>query len=461
MSWVRVLSALAWAPVMIGVSSCSRFGPLYPPRPEPSMGPAVADPEPARVVVHVAVASSALRSALDDAVPRSGDGTFPLLGADRRYTWQRGPFDVGFSQGRVVLQTKVHATVAAPLKSLEVSIDLRVEGEPIVSSEYAVRLQSVDVRVASTDASMSLADRIAGIYEKIQTPISARLKEFAYNLKPLLSDAYARVARPIALPMGDAAGCAELRVLEVEAAPTVLADGIEKDFAFVVSPSVTFPCVETGESAPDLPPLSNVASLVPGPFTVTIPIAARYDELTRALTAAFTEGRLYFSREYPGLYLEKPELYESRTQLVLKLRIRGPVHGLGVDADLDGDLYLVGHPAVVDNELRIPDLEPTIETRSLLLSLKAMSDGDSIRDEVRQALRLDIGERLREVKGKLGAGLTFRRGNGCFKGDVDRIEVTGVHAHAAYLRVYLAVTARARVMMPCGLDVVPDEPAGG
>jgi hypothetical protein len=261
--------------------------------------------------------------------------------------------------------------------------------------------------------------------------------------------------------MGDAAGCAELRVLEVEAAPTVLADGIEKDFAFVVSPSVTFPCVETGESAPDLPPLSNVASLVPGPFKVTIPIAARYDELTRAMTAAFTEGRLYFSREYPGLYLEKPELYESRTQLVLKLRIRGPVHGLGVDADLDGDLYLVGHPAVVDNELRIPDLEPTIETRSLLLSLKAMSDGDSIRDEVRQALRLDIGERLREVKGKLGAGLTFRRGNGCFKGDVDRIEVTGVHAHAAYLRVYVAVTARARVMMPCGLDVVPDEPAGG
>jgi hypothetical protein len=426
------------------------------------MGPALADPEPARVVVHVAVTSPALRSALDDAVPRSGDGTFPLLGADRRYTWQRGPFDVDFSQGRVVLKTKVHATVAAPLKTIDLTIDLRVDAEPIVTPEYAIRLQSVDVRVASSETSVSLADRIAGIYEKIETPIAAQLKDFAYDLKPLLAEAYARMTRPIDLPMGDAVGCAQLRVLEVEAAPTVLAHGIEKDLALVVVPSITFPCVDAGEGSP-LPPLSNVAALVPGPFTVTIPIAARYDELTLALSAAFTDGRLYFSSEYPGLYLEKPELYESRTDLVLKLGIRGPVHGLGIDADLDGDLYLVGHPAVVDNELRVPDLEPTIETRNLLLSLKAMTDGDRIRDEVRQALRLDIGQRLREVTGKLGTGVTFRRAGGCFKGDVDRIEVTGVHAHAAYLRVYVAVTARARVMMPCpvDLDATAEPPGGG
>src|SRR5580693_8276786 len=92
--------------VGVGVSSCSRFGPVYPPRPVPSMGPAVADPEPARLVVHVAIGSSALRAALDDAVPRSGDGTFPFVGTDRRYTWERGQLDIGFSQGRVVLQTK-------------------------------------------------------------------------------------------------------------------------------------------------------------------------------------------------------------------------------------------------------------------------------------------------------------------------------------------------------------------
>ena len=80
---------------------------------------------------------------------------------------------------------------------------------------------------------------------------------------------------------------------------------------------------------------------------------------------------------------------------------------------------------------------------------QALTDGDHIRDEARQALRLDIGERLRDVREKLGDGLTFAQDGGCFRGDVDAIEVTGVHPHAAYLRVYVTVTARARLSMPC------------
>ncbi len=131
------------------------------------------------------------------------------------------------------------------------------------------------------------------------------------------------------------------------------------------------------------------------------------------------------------------------------------MHGLGIDTDLDGDLFLVGHPAVVDNELRIPDLEPTIETRNLLLSLKAMTGADAIRDEARAALRLDIGARVREARAKLGDGLTFAlsKSDACFRGDVDRVDVTGVYPHAAYLRVYVAVTARARAEMPCSTAV--------
>ena len=452
----------AWhAPLAIGriaavaafAASCSRFGPIYPSRPMPSEGAPAADPQPARIVAHLVVTSAALRQALDEAAPRSGDGTVRILGSDRPYTWERGPLDLGFSQGRIVLQTSIVAKLSVPLKTVELPLDLHVEAEPIVSSQYAVKLQSVDVQVRSSDTGLALADRFASIYGRIASPIAARLKDFAYDLRPVLSEAYERIVRPIELPIGDAKGCARLRVLEVEAGPTVLADGIEKDIALVVAPSITLPCVDTLEDErPSLPPLSNVATIVPGPFTVTIPIAARYDELTRAMSMAFTDGKLFFSTEYPGLYLEKPELYESQGQLVLKLHIHGPVHELGIDTDLDGDLYLVGHPAVVDNELSVPDLEPTIETRNFLLSLKALTDGDRIRAEARQALRLDIGERLRDVREKLGAGLTFERGerdHACFRGDVDTIEVTGVHPHAAYVRVYVTVTARARLTMPC------------
>jgi len=430
-------------------AACSRFGPVYPPRPSPSVGPPLADPAPSRVVVHLAVASAALRSALEDAAPRTGEGTFPLLGSERRYTWERGPLDVGFAQGRIVLGTKIHATVSVPLKSLDLPLNLRIEAEPIVNTRYAVRLQSVDVHVDSADARLAMADKVVGVYEKIEAPIAAKLKDFAYDLRPLLGEAFVRLSRPIDLSVGGASACARLDVLDVEAGPTVLADGIEKDVALVVAPSITLPCPEINVDAASLPPLSNVAALPSGPFTVTIPIAARYDELTRAMTMAFTDGKLFFSREYPDIYLEKPEIYESQGQLVLKLHIAGPVHGLGIQTDLDGDLYLVGHPAVVDNELRIPDLEPTIETRNFLLSLKALTSGDRIRDEARAALRLDIGQRLSEAREKLGNELTFGGETGCIQGAVDRVEVTGVYAHAAYLRVYVGVTAHARASMPC------------
>jgi hypothetical protein len=304
------------------------------------------------------------------------------------------------------------------------------------------------VKVTSSDRRLLLADSFGGAFDAISAQLSSRLKEFSYDLRPTLQEAYARVAAPILLPLGDANACVDLKVLGVEAGPTVIADGLEKDLAIVVAPEVTLPCTEAAAPTP-LPPLSNVATLAPGPFTVTVPIAARYDELTRAMSAAFTDGKLFFSEEYPKLYLEKPEIYESQGALVLKLHLTGPVHGLGIDANLDGDVYLTGHPRVVDNELTIPDLEPTIETRSFLLSLKAMTSGDKIRDQARAALRLDIGERLRGIRAKLSTDLTFGSKAGCFKGNVDKVEVVGAYPHGTYLRVYVAVTGRASASMPC------------
>jgi hypothetical protein len=437
------------ASLVAATPACARFGPVYPPRPVPSEGAPLADPEPTAVVAHLALASAALRSALEEAAPTTGEGTFALLGADRRYTWERGPFELAFSQGRIVLDTKIKAQVALPLTRLDAPLELRIEAEPIVSAEYAVRLQSVEVHVTSTDTRVAIADRLAGVYAKIESAVGDQIRGFSYDLRPLLSEAFSRVSKPIELSVGGARACVRLKILDIEAAPTVLADGIEKDIAFVVAPSIAMPCVDADEPAAVLPTLSNVAALKAGPFTVTIPIAARYDELTRAMSVAFTDGKLFFSSEYPSVYLETPEVYESAGQLVLKLHIAGPVHKFGIDTVLDGDLYLTGHPAVIDNELRVPDLVPTVETRSFLLSLNALLYADRIRDEAQAALRLDIGARLHGAEDKLGRGLTFRGEKACFQGDVDRVEVTGVYPHAAYLRVYVTVTARARLSAPC------------
>ncbi len=440
-TWIRVVVPAAF------VAACSSFGAVYPPRPPASPGLPVADPAPSRLVTHVTITSAGLRGALDEAVPRTGDGSFALLKSQRHYAWERAPLDVGFAQGRVTVSAHVVATVDLPLKSLSLPLDVTAIAEPVISSEYKVKLQSTDVKVTSTDRKMKIADEVAGIFDTVGSEIGAKLKAFEYDVRPALEQAYARVAKPIDLPIGDAKGCAELRVLGVEAGPTVVADGLEKDVALVVAPSVTLPCA--AEGSPGLPPLANVASVPSGPFTVTVPIAARYEELAHAMSTIFTDGKYFFSAEYPNLYLESPEVYESQGQLVVKLHVKGPVHKYGIDAELDGDLFLAGHIAVVDNEVRIPDLEPTIETKNFFLSLKAMVDGDKIRDQARAAMRLDLGERLKAVREKVSSELTFGGKDACFRGDLDKIEVTSAHAHGGYLRAYVALTARAAATMPC------------
>ena len=436
---------------------CSSFGAVYPPRPPASPGNPESDPPPSRVVTHITLTRQGLRDAVDDAVPRSDSGSFELLRTQRKYTWQRQVFEVSFDRGRIVLDTHVDATVDM-ITTINAPIDIRVYAEPVISSEYKVKLQSTEVKVTSTDRRVKTVDKLASIFDTIGTEIDRKLRDFTYDVRPPIEEAYQRVSKPIDIPLGDARACAWLKVIGVEAGPTVVADGLEKDIAMVIAPQVSMPC-GAPDSAPPLPAFANVASVPSGPFTVTLPIAARWDELQKAMGMLFTDGKYFFSAEFPKLYLEKPEIYESQNQVVLKVHIAGPVHKFGIDTDLDGDLFLTGHLRVVDNEVQIPDLEPTIETKSFLLSLKAVAEGDKIRDQARQALRLDLTERLRAVKDKVSSELTFGTGNTCFKAELDKVEMLSANPHGSYLRVYVAVTAHANATMPCAAGPPPPPPA--
>jgi hypothetical protein len=422
---------------------------VYPSRPPERPSALVPDPVPSRITLHLSITGASLRQALDEAAPANGDGKISLLGSERAYHWQREPFEIAFASGRVAAHTKVKAHIELPLTSVDIGFDVRVAAEPVINTGYTFKLQATEVNVHSDDTRLKVLDQVAGVFERVGGEINARLSGFSYDLKPMLEQAYDRVRAPLPFALGDAMGCAMLKVLGVEAAPLILADGVEKDFALVVAPAVTIPC-GAAEAVPDpLPPLANVATVPTGPFTVTIPIVASYAELTRALGAAFTNGKLFFSKEHPDLYLEKPELYEADDALVLHLHIAGPVHEAAIHAFIDGDLYLTGHPTLIDNEIALPDLEPTIETSNFLLSLKAMSDGDHIKTEARRALRVDLTERLAAVRAKLSSDLSFATPMGCVVGIVDKLELADLHPHGSYLRVHGVVTARAAASMPC------------
>ncbi len=197
-----------------------------------------------------------------------------------------------------------------------------------------------------------------------------------------------------------------------------------------------------------MPLLQNVSTLPSGPFKVTIPVAARYEELSKALEASMN-GRLFFSASNPELYMENPQVYPSDDTVVIKMNLGGKAQVGNYAIPVGGELYFAGHPHVMDNQLSVPDLEITPGTASELVKLKFALDYQSIRDQARQALRVDVSERLAAVKDKMSTELSFSEDMGCVRGQVLRTEVTGVYPHPTFLRIYVQVDAQVGLYLPC------------
>src|SRR6266850_3401274 len=132
--------------------SCSSLTPIYPPRPPATPGEPVADPVPSRVVMHATITGAALRQALESAMPMTGDGTVPLMGRERKFSWKRDPVGLRFDRGRIGLDVHLVATVELPVSRAEFPLDFRILAEPVVTSQYAMRFQSTEVAFTSTDS---------------------------------------------------------------------------------------------------------------------------------------------------------------------------------------------------------------------------------------------------------------------------------------------------------------------
>src|SRR4029078_8312928 len=91
-----------------------------PPRPAAVPGEAIADPTPSRVVTHATVTKAGLAKALNEALPRAGEGSFPFIRGERQYTWQRDSANIRFTQGRIGVDMHVDAFADLPLKNLAV-----------------------------------------------------------------------------------------------------------------------------------------------------------------------------------------------------------------------------------------------------------------------------------------------------------------------------------------------------
>jgi hypothetical protein len=468
---------------------------VRPTRPASNAGRPISDPPPSRIVIHTTVFRDALTKKLAESIPRFGEGDAELFaGKTLHYTWQREPVALRFDRGRVVVSVKVNGRFNM-MGERFIPITLTIAGEPVMTPDFKALLQSSEVKVVATGP-VDAVNR--AIEEKLHGLVSTALDTFRLDVRPLLSSAFERIARPIEFTVGDQVACAELKVAALEAAPTVLADGLEKDLGIVVMPSVTLPCTPvdsliasahgadggtldtdgglastdggtalfaTAPSATDggtpgtdggtvaapqvvLPLLANVSTLPSGPFKVVIPVAARYEELSRVLESTM-QGRLFFSSSHPELYLEEPEVYPSDDTVVIRMKLGGNAKVGAFSVPVGGEIFFSGHPRVIDNQLTVPDLEITPGTASELVKLKFALDYESVRDQARSALRVDVSERLEAVKDKMSTELSFAEDTGCVRAQVLRTEVTGIYPHPSFLRIYVQVDAQAGLYLPC------------
>jgi hypothetical protein len=327
--------------------------------------------------------------------------------------------------------------------------------------------------VTSSDRRLRLAEATAGVIAHVEKTLTEKLVTLAVDLRPAFSSLHETLGAPLFLPLSPAQACFSLDMRALEAGPTVLADGFEKELALTVAPSLTMPCalrdgsgavVVVDEAAvaagtlptrPPLPPLKNASGVEGGPFTLTIPIAAGYDELQKAMTLAFPDGRLAISSEQPGLFITEPEVYAADGEVVVRVRLGGFALVSGVRVDVDGDLYLAGRPVVRDNFLEFPDLSPTVATEQALLKAALALKQDELVAAVKKALRLDLSARLQAVRQKLDQALTRETvlvdgvAPLCTDVEIGRIAVSDIMVHDPYLRATVTTTALLSASLPC------------
>src|SRR4051812_35748811 len=101
------------------LASCAGLSPVYPARPPETPGEPIADPSPSRVVLHATITGPALRTALEERFPATGEGTVPLVGKDRKFTWKREPVAIRFDKGRIGVDLHMVVTLEMPVSRLE------------------------------------------------------------------------------------------------------------------------------------------------------------------------------------------------------------------------------------------------------------------------------------------------------------------------------------------------------
>jgi hypothetical protein len=137
-------------------------------------------------------------------------------------------------------------------------------------------------------------------------------------------------------------------------------------------------------------------------------------------------------------------LYGAGTRLVLAATIMG---------DASGTLYFVGTPVFDPDSqvVSVPDLDFSVESRSVLPTAAAWLLYDQMRDQMRESARFAVGDRIYAIRRDVDAALDRELARGVrSSGRVDRITPLGVFVFSKSVAAVVEAEGHAEIRIDVG-----------
>ena len=478
------LRPISIIPLLAVLGAGCRDSVRIPPPNESGAQRTVPEPQPSTVTIPITVSLAAVAARVESKVPRGQNsedewkplGSFPVVGTLYvKQMWERDPLRLTLHGDHADLSAHVRyrARVAAhpcvlgrcqwvqlgscgqegPMPSMDLGLQTHIALNPdwTVAPRTTPGHVRAGVHCKLTKANVDVTDRVAklvqGLIDRAAPEIDVRIREAA-RLRERVEDVWADVQEPIRASKG------VYVLLQPEAAAATPPKGSGTTLTTTVS-VVVRPRVVVGDEPRVTPkPLPPSGTPAPGEgfriqAVAELPFATM-DSIVRRKLA----GRS-FDIEGHHITVRRTRLYGAGTRVVLAANITG---------DAKGTLYFIGTPSFdVDSQVvSVPDLDFSVESRSVLPEVAEWLLYDQLRDQMRASARFPVGDRIDKIRRDVDVALDRQLSRTVrMEGAVDRITPLGVFVFSESIAAVVQADGHARIRIEVGAPRRPSPDSAG